>query len=184
MTRALVVLAEGVEEIEIVTVADVLVRGGIEVVIASAASALTVTGSRRIPLGAHTMLDAVIDQVFDLVYLPGGKGSAETCRDDARIQNLAERQLRSGRWLAIICAAPTALVPRGLHHGRRLTSFPAARQALTGAIWIDEPVVIDGNLVTSQGAGTAMVFALTLVKLLTSPEQAADVARHMIATPI
>lgn len=183
MSRALVVLANGCEEIETVTPADVLVRAGVAVVIASVTDALVVIGSRGLPLGAHTTLTAVGGQDFDLIFLPGGNGSAKTCREDFRIQDLCEHQLASGRWLATICAATTALVPRGLHRGRRLTSYPTVRDQFTGATWLDQPVVVDGNLVTSQGAGTAMAFALTLAKLLAGAKQAAAVAKQMIAQP-
>jgi 4-methyl-5(b-hydroxyethyl)-thiazole monophosphate biosynthesis len=184
MASVLIVLAPGCEEIETVTVADVLVRAGQDVTIASVAKTLHVIGSRGIPLGAHVAFDTVATRDFDLVYLPGGKGSAEICRDDARIQALAQRQLAAGRHLAVICAAPIALVPHGLHRGRRLTSFPGVRDQLAGATWLDQPVVEDGNLITSQGAGTAMVFALTLARTLAGADVAATVARQMIATPI
>jgi DJ-1 family protein len=184
MPDALVVLAPGAEEIEFVTVADLLVRAGVAVTVASAGdpppagAPPTVRGSRGVVLGADTMLDAVAGRTFDLVYLPGGAGSAERCRTDPRIQDLAEAQLRSGRLLAAICAAPTALVPRRLCAGRRVTSFPGARAQVEphAAAWLDQPVVIDGNLVTSQAAGTTMHLALTLVRLLCGAPAAAQVA--------
>lgn len=184
MPSALVILANGCEEIETITPADVLVRAGVEVVVASVSDSLQVTGSRGLHLGAQVRFDTVHERDFDLVYLPGGAGSADTCRHDPRIQALAARQLASGRWLATICAATTALIPQGLHRGRRLTSFPGVRDQLAAAIWIDEPVVIDGNLVTSQAAGTSMVFALTLAKLLVGADKAAAVARQMLAQPV
>ncbi len=183
MGRALVVLAPGAEEIETVTVADVLVRAQQEVTVASAGPGLVVLGSRGIPLAAHVALDAVADQDFDVVYLPGGMGSATVCRDDARIQALAERQLRSSRLLAIICAAPIALVPRRLCAGRTLTSFPGVRAQVEphALAWVDRPVVIDGNLVTSQGPGTALALALTLARLMAGVTVAQSVARDMLA---
>jgi 4-methyl-5(b-hydroxyethyl)-thiazole monophosphate biosynthesis len=182
MTSVLVVLAPGAEEIETVTVADVLVRAGAQVVVASTAEALVVSGSRGIPLAAHTLLDQVRHQTFDLVYLPGGGGSAACCRDDPRIQDLAEAQLRSGRLLGVICAAPISLVPRKLCAGRRVTSYPGVRAQVEphAAAWIDQPVVVDGNLVTSQGPGTAMAFALTLAGLLKGSGVASQVARDML----
>jgi DJ-1 family protein len=184
MARALVVLAPGAEEIEAVTVGDVLVRAGVAVIIASTTAATLVLGSRGIPLGAHTLLDQVLSERFDLVYLPGGKGSAVVCRDDPRIQDLAEAQLRSGRLLGVICAAPIALVPRGLCAGRQVTSFPGVRdqvEPFAGA-WIDEPVVIDGALLTSQGPGTSLPFALRCASLLASSDIASQVARDMLWT--
>lgn len=171
MPSCLVVLAPGAEEIELTTVADVLVRGGNDVVVASAVDLPMVRGSRGLPLAAHTLLRNVAGQTFDLVFLPGGKGSAEFCRDNQTIQDLAEAQLASGRLLALICACPIALVPRKLCAGRRLTSFPAARAQVEPhcAAWLDQPVVVDGNLVTSQSAGSALHCGLALVALLNGP---------------
>lgn len=185
MTTALIVLAPGAEEIEAVTIPDVLVRAGVQVTVASAGDTTLVRGSRGIPLGAHTLLDLVRLQVFDLLYLPGGMGSATICRDDVRIQDLAESQLAAGRLLAVICAAPIALVPRGLCRGRTLTSYPGVRPQVEphAGRWLDQPVVIDGTLITSQGAGTALALALTLAKVLAGPDTAARVANEMIATP-
>lgn len=185
MANALIVLAPGVEEIEAVTVPDVLVRAGVQVTIASAGETTLVRGSRGIPLGAHTLLDLVRQQAFDLVYLPGGMGSAAICRDDARIQDLAEAQLAAGRLLGVICAAPIALVPRGLCRGRTLTSYPGVRSQVEphAGRWLDQPVVVDGPLVTSQGAGTALALALTLAKMITGPGTATRVANEMLAAP-
>lgn len=176
-------MAPGAEEIETIAVADVLVRGGHAVTMASTSALTTVLGSRGLPLTAHTRYDDVAHLTYDVVYLPGGKGSAEICRDDQRIQDLAERQLTSGRLLAVICAAPIALVPRRLCAGRRVTSFPGVRSEVEPhcAAWIDERVVIDGNLITSQGAGTAIELGLMLVELLSTPAAANQVANLMLA---
>jgi len=181
MASVLVVLAPGAEETECIAVADVLVRAGCEVTVASAEAA-PVRGSRGLMLGAHARLDDVIDDDFDCVYVPGGRGSAEYCRDDARIQALMERQLGADRLLAVICASAIALVPRGLARGRRVTSYPKVREEVVDAVgeWVDERVVIDGKLVTSQGPGTALELGLTLVRLLVDGETAAEIGRAML----
>jgi 4-methyl-5(b-hydroxyethyl)-thiazole monophosphate biosynthesis len=182
MPTCLVVLAPGAEEIELTTVADVLVRGGNEVVVASAVELTMVRGSRGLPLAAHTLLRTVADRAFDLVYLPGGKGSAEFCRDDQAVQDLAAAQLGAGRLLALICACPIALVPRRLCANRTLTSFPAARAQVEPhcALWLDQPVVVDGNLVTSQSAGSALHCGLSLVALLNGPAVARTTADALV----
>ncbi|MBA2480986.1 MAG: DJ-1/PfpI family protein [Planctomycetes bacterium] len=182
MAKVLVVLAPGAEEIEIMTVADVLVRAGQQVTVASTAGTV-VTGSRGLPLAAHRELDpTTLAAAWDLVYLPGGNGSAAICRDDARIQDLAARQLSEGRLLAIICASVTALVPRGLGRGRSVTSYPGVRDQVEPHVgaWRDQPVVIDGNLITSQGPGTALALGLTLARQLAGEEAAANVAKAML----
>lgn len=182
MPSCLVVLAPGAEEIEYITVCDVLVRAGVQVVAASAAETPVVRGSRGIPLAAHTMLDLVRERAFDAIYLPGGVKSAEHHRDDARTQDLAEAQLRAGRLLAAVCAAPIALVPRQLCAGRKVTSHPGSRAVVepASAAWLDQPVVEDGCLVTSQAAGTTLALALTLARRLAGAEVAVRVARDMI----
>ena len=186
MATILVVLAPGAEEIEAVTVPDVLVRAGQSVTIASTVDVTVVTGSRGIPLAGHTLLDLVRHQVFDVVYLPGGGGSAATHRDDPRIQDLAQAQLAAGRLLAVICAAPIALVPRGLCRGRRLTSYPGVRAQVEPhcAAWLDQRVVVDGNLITSQGPGTSLALGLELARLIAGADVASKVAADMLATVV
>lgn len=183
MASVLVVLAPGAEEIEAVTVPDLLVRAKVEVVVASTAAVPVVAGSRGIPLAAHTLLDQVRGRDFDGVYLPGGMGSATTCRDDARIQDLAQRQLAAGRVLATICACPIALVPRGLCAGRQVTSFPGVRAQVEphAKAWLDRAVVRDGNLLTSQSAGTAMALGLALASLLVGDAVARQIAIDVLA---
>ena len=180
MATALIILAPGAEEIEFVTIPDLLVRAGHTVVVAATAG-LVVRGSRGLPLAADALLDEVQHQDFDVVYLPGGKGSAEVCRDDPRVQALAARQLAAGRWLAVICAAPIALVPQGLATGRRITSVPGVRAGLLAHCreWVDAPVVVDGRLVTSQSAGTAMHLGLALVRELDGSAAAQALATQL-----
>ena len=183
MPNALVVLAPGAEEIEFATVPDLLVRAGANVVVAVAADTPVVRGSRGLPLAGHCLLDQVLELPADLVYLPGGAGSAECHRTDRRIQALIARQLAAQRWLAAICAAPTALIPGGHASGRTLTSFPACRGDLeaAGATWRDAPAVIDGQLVTGQAAGTTFVLGLVLARLLCGDEAARRVAAETYA---
>jgi DJ-1 family protein len=185
MPDVLVILAPGAEEIETITVADVLVRAKQRVTVASATGDLVVTGSRGILLAAHERLDQARQRKFDLVYLPGGMGSATFARDNQAVQETLERQLVDKRLLAVICAAPIALVPRALARGRTLTSYPGVRAQVEphAGRWLDQAVVTDGNLITSQGPGTAMALALTLAQMLAGPEIAENVARDMLVEP-
>lgn len=183
MPTVLVILAPGAEEIETMSVADILVRAGCDVTVAGA-EAMQVTGSRGLPLAAHTLLADVAAQAFDCVYVPGGGGSAAFCSENPAVQDVIEGQLASGRWLAIICASPQALVPRQLATDRRVTSYPGVREKIEHAVreWVDDPVVIDGNLVTSQGPGTSFAMGLTLASLLVNAETARQVAAAMLTT--
>jgi protein DJ-1 len=185
MATVLVVLAPGAEEIETMAVGDILVRAGQQVTVASTVAGLTVTGSRGLPLAAHTTLDAVLHAEGpdpDLVYLPGGMGSALVCREDPRIQNLIGHRLAAQQRLAIICASVTALVPHGHGRGRRVTSYPGVRAQVEPHVgaWLDQAVVEDGCLVTSQGPGTAIALGLTLARLLAGAATAATVAAAML----
>lgn len=184
MASCLVLLNPGAEEIEIMAVADVLVRAGVTVTVASTASAGgdLVRGSRKLPLCADVSLSDVEVAGFDAVYVPGGVGSAEYARDTAEIQTLLSAQLASLRILAMICAAPISLVPRCLAKGKTLTSYPSIQRTLVdaGATWLDQRVVWDGNLVTSQGPGTAIDLGLSLAAKLTSNDTAEEVAQGML----
>ncbi len=185
MARVLVALAPGAEEIETLAVADTLVRAGCTVSVAAAAPTLSLRGSRDLPLAADALLSELADESFDCLFCPGGMGSAEHCRDDPLIQDLLQRQLAGPGLLALICACPIALLPRDLCAGRRLTSYPALRDHFTDrAQWIDAPVVVDGNLITSQGPGTAIQLGLELARQLVDESTADAVATAMLVEPL
>jgi len=164
----LVPLAQGCEELEAVTLIDLLTRAGMDVVTASLDDETTIHAGRGVTLVAQTSLQAVMDRHFDLIVLPGGMPGADYLRDDEILRSLLQRQVEKNRWLAAICAAPKALVAAGLLDRRRATSFPGVIDEQPGKdmVYEDRPVVCDGKIVTSQGPGTAMLFALTLIELL------------------
>jgi len=172
MARVLVPLAAGFEEIEAVTVIDILRRAEIEVVVASLEPGL-VAGSHGIEIAADQDLDAVLDQRFDLIALPGGMPGAANLRQDQRVIAMLRDTVEHGGTTAAICAAPMVLAAAGLLQGRRATSYPGSldADAVAGLTLEDEPVVTDGNQITSRGPGTAMDFALALVENLRGNKQ-------------
>ena len=179
MPTVLAILPEGFEEIEAVTPIDVLRRAGVEVTIASLAENFHVTGRCGIILHADVTLAAVKDRTFDLIFLPGGPGVINL-RTDPRVVDLVQRQAAAGKWVSAICAAPSVLNAAGLLEGKRYTApFSVAKEL--PEILADERVVVDGNLITSRGAGTALDFGLALVERLVSPEKAKDVAKAICA---
>ena len=182
MADVLIILAPGAEEIETMAVADVLVRAGQQVTLGSSGPDLVMPGSRGLPLAAHCRLTETTGRSFALLYLPGGMGSATTCSEDPRIQDLLQARLAAQEQVAIICASVLALVPRGLGVGRHVTSFPGVRAKLEGKVasWRDQAVVEDGNLVTSQGPGTAISLGLVLARRLAGAATAATVAAAML----
>ena len=167
MARVLVPLAQGCEELEAVTVVDLLRRAGIEVVTAGLDDQ-PVTASRGMVLVPDTTLDAALAAEYDMLVLPGGLPGADHLRDDPRIIDLVKRMHADDRYTAAICAAPRVLATAGLLDNRRATSFPGGIQAenIPGIDYVEESVVIDGKVVTSRGPGTAMDFALELIELL------------------
>jgi 4-methyl-5(b-hydroxyethyl)-thiazole monophosphate biosynthesis len=166
MPSVLIPLAHGCEEMEAVIVMDILRRAGVEVVAASLTPEPVVC-SRGTRLLADALLDEVLQQPFDMLVLPGGMPGSEHLKNDARIQALLTRYATEGRYVAAICAAPMALHAAGLLEGKRATSFPGVLDQLPGShLYVEDAVVVDGNIVTSRGPGTAMTFALTLVGLL------------------
>lgn len=164
--QVLVPLAEGCEEVEAVTIIDLLRRAGIEVTVAGL-DAGPVTASRGVVLLPDTVLEEVEHQTFDMIVLPGGGPGSNVLDRDERIRKMLTEQHQAGRYVAAICAAPKVLAHIGLLGGRKATAYPGTLEGEPGGIRIeDAPVVIDGKIVTSRGPGTAMEFALTLIEML------------------
>ena len=179
MHRVCVVLANGFEEIEAVTVIDVLRRAGVEVTMLGVDGA-EITGSHGISVKADAVLAEEADRRWDIVILPGGLPGAHTLRDSEAVQALIRRQHAAGGKLAAICAAPIALGKAGVLAGRRATSYPGFESELHGAEVVAEPVVRDRELLTSRGPGTAMEFALALVSDLKGEEEASELRKRML----
>jgi len=183
--RALVCLAPGSEETEAVTTIDLLVRGGIAVTTASVASdgALTILCSRGVKLLADAPLVEVADGEFDIIVLPGGLQGAEAFRDSPLLVETVRQFHLSGRIVAAICAAAgTVLVPHELFPVGNMTGFPGLKHTIPEAQWQDKRVVWDPrvNLLTSQGPGTAIDFALKIIDLLIGREKAHEVASQLV----
>jgi len=172
MASVLVPLAQGCEELEAVTVVDLLRRAGIDVITASL-DEQPVHASRGVTLLADMSLDAALALEFDMIVLPGGLPGADHLRDDPRVIDLLKKMAAADRYTAAICAAPRVLAHAGLLDGKRATSFPGALDvaAVPGIDYQEAPVVMDGKVITSRGPGTAMDFALTLIETLVGKQQ-------------
>lgn len=167
MARVLVSLAEGSEELEAVTIIDLLRRAGIEVVSAGL-EAGPVTASRGVVLVPDATLDEVLDHSFDMIVLPGGGPGAERMAADERLIALVKSMAASGKFTAAICAAPKVLARAGILEGKQATSYPGVLEAAGAGVGTmrEAPVVTDGAVITSRGPGTAMDFALQLIETL------------------
>lgn len=175
--RVLCLLSDGFEEIEVVTPVDLLRRAGVKVVIASL-GARTATGRGGIRIEADVVLADVEPTAFDLLFIPGGPG-VEEMRRDGRAAGLAGDFAAAGKTVAAICAAPLILMDAGLLEGRHFTAYHSVREELGGGL--DERVVVDENLITSRGAGTALDFALVLIARLAGQAAADRVAEEIMA---
>ena len=179
MARVLVPLAQGCEELEAVTVIDLLRRAGVDVVTAGLDDQ-PVTASRGVRLIPDALLADVMEEDFDMIVLPGGLPGAEHLDQDERIHALLTSMSKSGLFTAAICAAPKVLANAGLLDGKSATSYPGIIDAmeLENTKVLQDPVVVDGKIVTSRGPGTAMDFALALIELLLGPDKRREVERQ------
>ncbi len=178
MNRVAVLLADGFEEIEALTVVDVLRRADLQVT-TLALKHKDVKGAHGVQVQADALLDEATGD-WDLLVLPGGQPGADTLRDDPRVAKLLHKQVQQGRWLAAICAAPIALGKQGLLKGKKATCYPGFEGQLTGAQLSQDAVVVDGKIVTSRGPATALPFALELVTLLRDKESSDRLRQGML----
>lgn len=179
MPNVLVPLAQGCEEIEAITVIDILRRAGITVVSAGL-DAQPVRASRGTVILPDTTLDMALKQSFDMVVLPGGQPGSNNLKADARILALLKKMARQDKYIAAICAAPSVLATAGVLEGKRATAFPGALDAFPGVQQHSAAVVEDGKLITSRGPGTAMDFALALVERLSGKARRQEVESALV----
>ena len=180
MAKVLVPLAPGFEELEAVTIIDLLRRAGFDVVTAGLDDQ-PVTASRQCVIVPDTDIRQIMHETFDLIVLPGGLAGADNLRDDPNVQALLKRQAERNGRIGAICAAPRALARAGVIEGRTITCYPGALDQIdTSAFYISGGVVeTDGNIITSRGPGTAMDFALELIEQLGGRE-----LRDRVETPL
>lgn len=178
--RILVPLAQGFEEIEAITVIDVLRRAELDVTVAGLEPGIA-TGAHGIAVTPDTHLGALDLAQFTMIVLPGGQPGTNHLMHDERVLALVRRLHKDGGRTAAICAAPIVLHKAGILRGVAVTSFPSVRKDLVGAdVHPEARVVRSGTILTSQGAGTAMEFALAIVADVCGGAKAAELARAMI----
>ncbi len=178
--RVLVLLAEGFEEIEAITVVDVLRRAGADVVLASLVPG-SVRGAHGIEVRADTELAKIDSASIDMLVLPGGQPGTRNLAADPRVLELVRAHHARGRTVAAICAAPSVLAQAGVLDGVTVTAHPSVRTKLGPAkIETEKSVVRSGSIVTSQGAGTALEFALELAAECSGKALADELALAMV----
>jgi 4-methyl-5(b-hydroxyethyl)-thiazole monophosphate biosynthesis len=179
MKRVLVPLADGCEELEAVTIIDLLRRAGIEVVVAGLRDG-TVTASRGVRIQPDMSLDEALLKEYDMVALPGGLPGADHLAADRRVTDLLQRMNDSGRFVCAVCAAPKARARSGVLQGRTATAYPGVLQQEGHPDISTDAVIRDGTVITSRGPGTAMDFALELIEVLAGRDARAKVEKGLV----
>lgn len=179
MTKVVIILADGFEELEAVTVIDVLRRAGIEIVSAGLHEG-PVSSARQIKIIPDTVIDTISSDDFDMLVLPGGMPGSANLNADSRVKDLIRDFNAKGKMMGAICAAPYVLADAGILNGKRATSYPSFKDKLGSAIYEEKTVVEDDNILTSRGPGTALSFALAIAEKLTGKEKAQQIKEAML----
>ncbi len=183
MSKVLVPLANGFEEIEAVSIIDVLRRAQIEVIVAALDSNKLVTGANGIKIEADTSVQNVDTESLDMVVLPGGWGGTHALADDPNIQKILQEMDAKGKEIGAICAAPFALNKAGVLK-EKYTCYPSVENDINKPGYMGDAsmVVEDENVMTSRGPGTALCFALSIVKKLEGEEMYDTLKNGLLAT--
>ena len=178
--KVVVPLAEGFEEIEFSTIVDILRRAGIDVTAAGLKEGI-INGAHGIRVTPDTLIDKVSVDDFDVIILPGGNPGFVNLGKSEKVLKLVREMYDRNKYVTAICGAPSVLAKAGVIQGKRATIFPGMEDTLTGAQCSDERVVVDDKVITSQGPGTAMEFAIKLVEVLAGKSKAEEVTKEVLA---
>ncbi len=179
-TKILVPLLAGFEEIEAITIIDVLRRAELPVVVAGDRAG-PVRGAHGVDVSAEVALSDVRAAELRAIVLPGGMPGAQNLAENPRVQGLIKEVAGAGGTTAAICAAPWALATAGVHAGRTVTCYPGFQDKLAGGTFVEDRVVVDGPVITSRGPGTALEFALTLVGRFAGRDRERELTEGMLA---
>ena len=181
MAKVLIPLAKGFEDIEAISVIDILRRGGVEVVSASLSDGREVESAHGMTVIADARLADVVDDDYEAIVLPGGGEGTEALRRCEPLLERLRRQYDEGRLMCAICAAPIVLIDAGVaDEGRHMTCYPSMMMELDRP-YSNVPVVADGNLITGQGPGAATLFGLVILSALQGEAKARKIARAMVS---
>ncbi|MCL0047886.1 DJ-1/PfpI family protein [Dehalococcoidia bacterium] len=178
--RVLVPLVEGFEEIEFSTIVDILRRAELEVITAGLKEGV-IDGSHGVKVIPDTLIDRVSAGDFDVIVLPGGYPGFVNLGKDERVLELVREMHGKNKYVAAICGAPSVLSKAGILEGRKATIHPGVKDMLSGAQHVDERVVVDGRIITSQGPGTAMEFSMKLVEVLVGKPRVEQINGEVLA---
>lgn len=180
MAKVFIFLADGFEEIEALTVVDLLRRAGIDISMVSISGNLQVTGSHQIPVTADLLFDEADYDMADLLVLPGGMPGTSHLMEHEGLDKLLRTFHTKKKNMAAICAAPSVLGSKGILAGKSATCYPGFESKLTDSKVVDQDVVVDQNVVTSKGLGTAIDFSLAIIKKLVDEDTAKRIASEIM----
>ena len=180
MKKACVFLAPGFEEVEGLTVVDLLRRAGVELTMVSIEDTKAIAGSHGIQVEADKLLDEMEYGDQDLLVLPGGMPGTLNLKNCDKLLAILHSFHKEGKKIAAICAAPTVFGHMGILDGKKATCYPGCEDGLGKAEYLEENVVIDGNITTSRGVGTAIDFALSLIAQLYGQAKADEIAASIV----
>jgi 4-methyl-5(b-hydroxyethyl)-thiazole monophosphate biosynthesis len=180
MKKAYLFFATGFEEVEALTVVDILRRGGVDCKTVSVTGDYDVTSSHAVTVRADLLFEEQSLEDGDMLILPGGIPGTPNLKAHAGLDKLIRQYYEAGKYLAAVCAAPTVYGEKGLLQGRKATCFPGMESGLVGAEHSEDKVVCDGQFITSRGMGTCIDFGLTLLAKLTDEANAQTVGKKIV----
>lgn len=180
MSKIGIFMAQGCEEIEGLTVVDIARRAGIEIEMIALNNEVAIKSSHKVIFLADSRKKDVNFSELDGIVLPGGMPGTLTLKADDTVQQVIKEFAESGKMVAAICAAPSVLGEAGLLQGKKATCHPGFEKKLLGAEFVEEPVVRDGNIITSRGMGTAIPFALAIVEYFAGEEAVEEVCQGLV----
>lgn len=179
MAKVYIFLAEGFEEIEALTVVDMLRRAEVDIVTISMTGNMLVTGSHKITIVTEALFGNFDYSDADMLVLPGGMPGTKNLEEHQGLDELLKEFAAKQKQIAAICAAPRVMGNKGLLQGKNAICYPGNEEALLGAQLINKDVVVDGNIITSKGMGTAVDFSLAIIRKLKGEEEAIRIAAQI-----
>lgn len=180
MNKAYLFLATGFEEVEALTVVDLLRRGGVDCKMVSVTGDYDVIGSHAITIRADLLFDEGSLDDAKMLIMPGGIPGTPNLKAHQGLQQLIQKYVSDGKLLAAVCAAPTIYGEMGLLEGKKATCYPGMEDGLVDAIPSQDAVVCDGQFITSRGMGTSIEFGLKLLEQFTDAQKAADLGKKIV----
>lgn len=180
MITVSVLLADGFEEIEALTVVDLLRRAQVYVDTVSITEDYIVHGAHGINVQTEDVFDEVNFVESDMIVLPGGMPGTTNLMEHEGVRRVVKDFAENEKPVAAICAAPMVLAELGLLKGKKITCYPSVEKEIQGAVFTHQPVTVDGNIITSRGVGTAIAFALKLIEILSGSEKAEEIAASIV----